>query len=190
MKLFNCRFWSLPIAAVHPLRVEWFRTLVTPACNRHLTHENSSPCGHYMKYAWLWLPSAMLKHPFCLYASFKMWKKTFCASLPTERIRKTNLLYLSGLRPAICIRGCVQKFPDWPPGARTANGTADTICSCIAILWVSLVSFAAITLCVASRRVFIVVVIYFVTASYPMGTRVSFPGGKAAGAWSWPLTSN
>jgi hypothetical protein len=21
-------------------------------------------------------------------------------------------------------RGCIQKFPDWPPGARTANGTA------------------------------------------------------------------
>jgi hypothetical protein len=31
------------------------------------------------------------------------------------------------------------------------------MCSCIAILWVSLVSFAAITLCVASQRVFIVV---------------------------------
>jgi hypothetical protein len=26
-------------------------------------------------------------------------------------------------------------------------------------------------------------------ASYPIGTRGSFPGGKAAGAWSWPLTS-
>jgi hypothetical protein len=26
-------------------------------------------------------------------------------------------------------------------------------------------------------------------ASYPMGTRGSFPGGKVAGAWSWPLTS-
>jgi hypothetical protein len=26
-------------------------------------------------------------------------------------------------------------------------------------------------------------------ASHPMGTRGSFPGGKAAGAWSWPLTS-
>jgi hypothetical protein len=26
-------------------------------------------------------------------------------------------------------------------------------------------------------------------ASYPMGTRGSFPGGKAARAWSWPLTS-
>jgi hypothetical protein len=26
-------------------------------------------------------------------------------------------------------------------------------------------------------------------ASYPMGTGGYFPGGKAAGAWSWPLTS-
>jgi hypothetical protein len=26
-------------------------------------------------------------------------------------------------------------------------------------------------------------------ASYPMSTRDSFPGSKAAGAWSWPLTS-
>jgi hypothetical protein len=26
-------------------------------------------------------------------------------------------------------------------------------------------------------------------ASYPMDTRGSFPGGKAAGAWSWPRTS-
>jgi hypothetical protein len=34
--------------------------------------------------------------------------------------------------------------------------------NCIAILWVSLVSFAAITLCVAYQRVFIVVSVYFV----------------------------
>jgi hypothetical protein len=39
-----------------------------------------------------------------------------------------------------------------------------TRCSCIAILYVSLVSFASITLCVASQRVFIVVV-YFVSDS-------------------------
>jgi hypothetical protein len=39
-----------------------------------------------------------------------------------------------------------------------------TSCSCIVILWVSLVSFAAITLCVASQRVFIFVV-YFVIDS-------------------------
>jgi len=25
--------------------------------------------------------------------------------------------------------------------------------------------------------------------SNPMGTVVSFPGGKVTGAWSWPLTS-
>jgi hypothetical protein len=40
-----------------------------------------------------------------------------------------------------------------------------TRCSYIATLWVSLVSFAAITLCVASQRVFIVVSIYFVIDS-------------------------
>jgi hypothetical protein len=40
-----------------------------------------------------------------------------------------------------------------------------TSCSCIAILLVSLMSFAAITLCVASQRVFIVVSIYFVIDS-------------------------
>jgi hypothetical protein len=33
-----------------------------------------------------------------------------------------------------------------------------TRCSCIAILWISLVSFASITLCVASERVFIIVI--------------------------------
>jgi hypothetical protein len=62
------------------------------------------------------------------------------------------------------VGGCIHKFQDWPPGARTANGTAVTRCSCIAILWVSLVSFAAVTLCVVSQRVFIVVV-YFVIDS-------------------------
>jgi hypothetical protein len=37
--------------------------------------------------------------------------------------------------------------------------------SCTAILWVSLVSFAAITFCFASQRVFIFVVVYFVIDS-------------------------
>jgi len=40
-----------------------------------------------------------------------------------------------------------------------------TRCSCIAILGVSLVSFAAITLCVASQRVFIAAVVDFVIDS-------------------------
>jgi len=24
----------------------------------------------------------------------------------------------------VTVRGCIQKFPDWPPGTRTANATA------------------------------------------------------------------
>jgi hypothetical protein len=40
-----------------------------------------------------------------------------------------------------------------------------TRCSCVAILSISLVSFAAITLFVASQRVFIVVSVYFVIDS-------------------------
>jgi len=39
---------------------------------------------------------------------------------------------------------------------------SSTRCSCIAILWVSLVSFNAITLCVASHLGFTVVSVYFV----------------------------
>jgi hypothetical protein len=30
---------------------------------------------------------------------------------------------------------------------------------------------------------------YTQLSSYPMGIRVSFPTGKVAGVWSWPLTS-
>jgi hypothetical protein len=41
-----------------------------------------------------------------------------------------------------------------------------TKCSCIAILWVSLVSFAAITLCVACQPVVVVVVVVVVAAAY------------------------
>jgi hypothetical protein len=40
-----------------------------------------------------------------------------------------------------------------------------TRCCCIVILWVSLVSFSSITLCVASQRVFTLVVVYFVIDS-------------------------
>jgi hypothetical protein len=40
-----------------------------------------------------------------------------------------------------------------------------TRCTCIAILWISLVSFAALTLYVASQWVFIIVSVYFVIDS-------------------------
>jgi hypothetical protein len=51
------------------------------------------------------------------------------------------------------LRGCNQKFPNWPP----ANGTA--LCHQVQ-LYRYFVSFAAITVCVATQRVFIAV--YFV----------------------------
>jgi hypothetical protein len=64
------------------------------------------------------------------------------------------------------IRGCIQKFPDWPPGARMQMVQLPaTRCSCIAILWISLVSSVAITLCAASQRAFTFVSIHFITDS-------------------------
>jgi hypothetical protein len=50
------------------------------------------------------------------------------------------------------IRRCIQKFPDWPPErALQMVQLSPTRCSYIAILWVSLVSFAIIILCIASH---------------------------------------
>jgi hypothetical protein len=41
---------------------------------------------------------------------------TLCMHFWTSAIPKQRQLPL--------LRGCIQKFPDWPPGARTVNGTA------------------------------------------------------------------
>jgi hypothetical protein len=70
-----------------------------------------------------------------------------------------------------------------------------TRCSCITILWVSLVSFAAIALCVTSQRLFIVVSIYFIidsvrklldTHSYVHGALLGFE--VLSESHSWTLT--
>jgi hypothetical protein len=66
----------------------------------------------------------------------------------------------------VYVRGCIQNF-------RTGSLEREmqmvqlsaTRCSCIAILWVSLVSFATITLCVTSERVIPNVNTYFVIDS-------------------------
>jgi hypothetical protein len=46
----------------------------------------------------------------------------------------------------VLVRGYIQKFPDWPPGARTENGIA--LCHKLQLYryFVCLVNFAAITL--------------------------------------------
>jgi len=40
-----------------------------------------------------------------------------------ESNRKEPSMFTTN-KSAAFIRGCIQKFPDWPPVARTANGTA------------------------------------------------------------------
>jgi hypothetical protein len=67
-----------------------------------------------------------------------------------------------------------------------------TRCSCIAILWVSLVSFAAITLCVASQRVSVVAAVYFVTHSVRklLGTPLSVTKTKLRRNYKISFTNN
>jgi hypothetical protein len=77
-----------------------------------------------------------------------------------------------------------------------------TSCSCIAILWISLVSFAAITICVTSQRMFVVVVVvvYFVidsvwklldTTSYIPGTKsIQNHNFTFCFTWVWNLFSH
>jgi hypothetical protein len=66
----------------------------------------------------------------------------------------------------VVIRGCIQKFPDWPPGARTANCMALCHYGQFYRYFVSLFSEFCLhnPLCCFSR-VFIVVSIYFVIDS-------------------------
>jgi hypothetical protein len=52
-----------------------------------------------------------------------------CFKYPTGTVRNTGPVQLCVCARAEAvdsirekIRGCVQKFPNWPPGARTANG--------------------------------------------------------------------
>jgi hypothetical protein len=75
----------------------------------------------------------------------------------------------------------------------------DTKCSCIAILWVSLVSFVAIILCVASQRAMPKVRIYFIIDSvrklldghsyhhHHLITGFLSPGNSLEPVWTPPL---
>jgi hypothetical protein len=66
----------------------------------------------------------------------------------------------------MCARVCTHKYEGVFKNFRTCRLERElqmvqlsaTRCICITILWISLVNFAAITLCVASQRAFVVVV--------------------------------
>jgi hypothetical protein len=61
-----------------------------------------------------------------------------------------------------------------------------TRCSCIAILWVWLVSFAAITLCVASQRMFIVVVYFVINSARKLLDTPSYTTNQLTN-WMWKI---
>jgi len=65
-------------------------------------------------------------------------KGGICGTHGEKRIAYQNLVenlkgrdHLGHLR----IGGCIQKFPDWPPGARTANGTSSLPLGAIVLLF-------------------------------------------------------
>jgi hypothetical protein len=66
----------------------------------------------------------------------------------TEENHETLVVGIECITENEYVRGCILKFPDWAAWSDNCKW-----CSCIAILWVILVSFAAIALCVASQRV-------------------------------------
>jgi hypothetical protein len=45
---------------------------------------------------------------------------------PTDADRLPSLRPIRGMQVRLHVRGCTQKFPDWPPGTRTASGK--TLC--------------------------------------------------------------
>jgi len=82
-------------------------------------------------------------------------------------------------------------------GGRVGVGVAlyATRCNCIADLWVILVSFTAITLCVASHRVYIIVVCFVIdsvqkfldTPTYMFGTFFKILPSNSTGGFNWNL---
>jgi hypothetical protein len=68
------------------------------------------------------------------------------------------LLPVVEVSTAHAIRGCIQKFPDWPPGARTANGTAP--CHQVQFYRYFVSQSSEVSRLVASQRVFVLFLLF------------------------------
>jgi hypothetical protein len=94
-----------------------------------------------------------------IHSVFIIKYSTFLASVPTST---------GETRECVRVRACIHTYEGVCRSFRTGSLEQElqmvqlsaTRCKCIVILWFSLVSFTAVTLCFASQRVFIVV--YFV----------------------------
>jgi hypothetical protein len=126
--------------------------------------------------------------------------RTRTAYILTEQtFSPVNLVFLMSHRGNVCLRGCIQKFPDWTVTKymlTTINTRWEATQKVIAAELTRLTHKIATqlhlvaescTICSSrSRRPD-----WKLPATNPVGTRgcTLGGGGKAAGPWSWPLTS-
>jgi hypothetical protein len=108
-------------------------------------------------------------HLCCFPTSVHCYKRTFYRLLSPETFGYTHVCFCV----CVCVCTYARTYEGVSKSFRTGRLARElqmvqlsaTRCSCIAILWVSIVSFATITLCVASQWVFIVVSVYFIDYS-------------------------
>jgi hypothetical protein len=81
-----------------------------------------------------------------------------CVTFRNRPVFNAEVLMAPRTTPLTAVRDCLLNTKVYPKVSGLERELhmvqlSATRCSCIAILWVSLVSFAAITLCVASQRI-------------------------------------
>jgi hypothetical protein len=100
---------SRPILGPIQPPIQWVSATLSPVIKRPERDANHSrPSSAEVKYAWSYISTPSY--------TFMTW------CLIKDKDNFTFLQY----EPCTLylLRGCSQKFPDWPPGTRTANGTA------------------------------------------------------------------
>jgi hypothetical protein len=99
------------------------------------------PSGHLRRHVWLGLCMHFLYPPCVLHIlpiscsfllisiifgeAYNLWNTSLCSLLQppaTPSFLGPHILLSALFSNTLSLRGCIQKFPDWPPGARTANG--------------------------------------------------------------------
>jgi hypothetical protein len=96
------------------------RHLLYRICNQnillisHLSHACRMPRLSYTQF----------DHPNNIWWSVQVMKLLVMQYSAASRHFLPLMSKYSPLKYPQIIRGCIQKFPDWPPGARTADGTA------------------------------------------------------------------
>jgi hypothetical protein len=201
--------WKHVIVRFEYLMTDWWASVVR-APSRCCSGEDLHLCLHLLDYGLYWLTIFMIPPG----KEIIMPLDPILSQLHTVTLYFDNNLWLMCTSPKNLYRFSYQIYEGVSINLRTGRLERElqmvqlsaTERSCITVLWVSLVSFAAIILCVASQGVFIDVVYLVMTQSrnfwiHPRPTLGPtqppirwVPGSlslgvKAAGPWSWPLAS-